>query len=185
MIGAFAPERAFSRLLPRNQALAVPVAGAAGVVLPGCECASAPVAGSLTRRGVAPAAALAFPGQPEMVLARLVASLNSEPAHRPPHLRPARLHRRAPARLPAHGHLRTFLRPALLVRDGESGRATTGGATRTITATTTNTTSATTRARTTAPASPGSSPSPPSRCGSAVVCGVLWRGPRVVGRRPG
>ncbi|WP_367326194.1 permease [Streptomyces sp. HUAS ZL42] len=93
-IGAFVPERVFRRLLPRNQALAVPVAGVAGVVLPGCECASVPVAGSLMRRGVAPAAALAFllsapainpvvlvatsiafPGQPGMVLARLVASL--------------------------------------------------------------------------------------------------------------
>ncbi|OSC58510.1 hypothetical protein B5181_30825 [Streptomyces sp. 4F] len=93
-IGAFVPERVFRRLLPRNQALAVPVAGAAGVVLPGCECASVPVAGSLMRRGVAPAAALAFllsapainpvvlvatsiafPGQPAMVGARLVASL--------------------------------------------------------------------------------------------------------------
>ncbi|GLP65943.1 permease [Streptomyces sp. TUS-ST3] len=92
-IGAFVPERV-TRLLPRNQALAVPVAGAAGVVLPGCECASVPVAGSLMRRGVAPAAALAFllsapainpvvlvatsvafPGQPAMVLGRLVASL--------------------------------------------------------------------------------------------------------------
>jgi uncharacterized membrane protein YraQ (UPF0718 family) len=93
-IGAFVPERVFTRLLPRNPALAVPVAGAAGVVLPGCECASVPVADSLMRRGVAPAAALAFllsapainpvvlvatsvafPGQPEMVLGRLVASL--------------------------------------------------------------------------------------------------------------
>ena len=93
-IGAFVPERVFTKLLPRNPALAVPVAGAAGVVLPGCECASVPVAGSLMRRGVAPAAALAFllsapainpvvlvatsiafPGQPRMVLARLVASL--------------------------------------------------------------------------------------------------------------
>ncbi|MFF4795434.1 permease [Streptomyces sp. NPDC001276] len=93
-IGAFVPERVFSRLLPRSPALAVPVAGAAGVVLPGCECASVPVAGSLMRRGVAPAAALAFllsapainpvvlvatsiafPGQPLMVAARLVASL--------------------------------------------------------------------------------------------------------------
>jgi uncharacterized protein len=93
-IGAFVPERVFSRLLPRNPALAVPVAGAAGVVLPGCECASVPVADSLMRRGVAPAAALAFllsapainpvvlvatsvafPGSPEMVAGRLVASL--------------------------------------------------------------------------------------------------------------
>ncbi|MGW0331650.1 permease [Streptomyces sp. NPDC003011] len=93
-IGAFVPATVFRRLLPRNQALAVPVAGAAGVVLPGCECASVPVAGSLMRRGVAPAAALAFllsapainpvvlvatsvafPGRPEMVLGRLAASL--------------------------------------------------------------------------------------------------------------
>ncbi|MFJ9893918.1 permease [Streptomyces sp. NPDC091280] len=93
-IGAFVPERVFTRLLPRNQALAVPIAGAAGAVLPGCECASVPVASSLMRRGVAPAAALAFllsapainpvvlvatsiafPGQPKMVLGRLVASL--------------------------------------------------------------------------------------------------------------
>lgn len=93
-IGAFVPERVFSRLLPRNPVFAVPVAGAAGAVLPGCECASVPVADSLMRRGVAPAAALAFllsapainpvvlvatsiafPGQPAMVLGRLVASL--------------------------------------------------------------------------------------------------------------
>ncbi|MFE3032405.1 permease [Streptomyces canus] len=93
-IGAFVPARVFSRMLPRSPALAVPVAGVAGAVLPGCECASVPVAGSLMRRGVAPAAALAFllsapainpvvlvatsiafPGQPRMVAARLVASL--------------------------------------------------------------------------------------------------------------
>ncbi|MFC9844073.1 permease [Streptomyces sp. NPDC060223] len=93
-IGAFVPERVFSKLLPSNPALAVPVAGAAGVVLPGCECASVPVAGSLMRRGVTPAAALAFllsapainpvvmvatsiafPANPMMVLARLLASL--------------------------------------------------------------------------------------------------------------
>ncbi|MER6622074.1 permease [Streptomyces sp. NPDC000931] len=93
-ISVFVPERVFTRLLPRSPALAVPVAGAAGVVLPGCECASVPVAGSLMRRGVVPAAALAFllsapainpvvlvatslafPGQPLMVVARLVASL--------------------------------------------------------------------------------------------------------------
>ncbi|MFJ8587498.1 permease [Streptomyces sp. NPDC093595] len=93
-VNAFVPAHVFSRLLPRNPALAVPVAGAAGVVLPGCECASVPVAGSLIRRGVTPAAAfafllsapavnpvvlvstaVAFPGQPQMVAARLVASL--------------------------------------------------------------------------------------------------------------
>ncbi|WP_432076163.1 permease [Streptomyces wuyuanensis] len=93
-ISAFVPERVFTRLLPRSPAVAVPVASAAGVVLPGCECASVPVAGSLMRRGVAPAAALAFllsapainpvvlvatslafPGQPLMVVARFAASL--------------------------------------------------------------------------------------------------------------
>ncbi|WP_432247509.1 permease [Streptomyces sanyensis] len=93
-VATLVPERVFARLLPRGPALAVPVAGAAGVVLPGCECASVPVAGSLMRRGVAPAAALAFllsapainpvvlvatslafPGQPMMVVARFVASL--------------------------------------------------------------------------------------------------------------
>ncbi|MGA6158349.1 permease [Stenotrophomonas sp. NPDC087984] len=93
-ISAFVPAWVFTRVLPRNPALAVPVAGVAGAVLPGCECASVPVAGSLMRRGVTPAAALAFllsapainpivlmatyvafPGNPWMVAARLVASL--------------------------------------------------------------------------------------------------------------
>ncbi|MYW21827.1 hypothetical protein GT039_41225 [Streptomyces sp. SID2955] len=93
-ISAFVPEGVFRRVLPRRPALAVPVAGAAGVVLPGCECASVPVASSLIGRGVPPAAAfafllsapavnpvvltataIAFPGNPAMVLARLLASL--------------------------------------------------------------------------------------------------------------
>ncbi|MEU5245122.1 permease, partial [Streptomyces asoensis] len=50
-IGAFVPDRVLRRLLPRSPALAVPLAGLAGAVLPGCECASVPVAGSLMRRG--------------------------------------------------------------------------------------------------------------------------------------
>ncbi|MDQ0945355.1 permease [Streptomyces sp. V1I1] len=98
-VNAFVPAHAFSRMLPRNPALAVPVASAAGVVLPGCECASVPVAGSLIRRGVTPAAAfafllsapavnpivlastaVAFPGSPEMVAARLIASLATSAA---------------------------------------------------------------------------------------------------------
>ncbi|MFJ4340644.1 permease [Streptomyces sp. NPDC088915] len=93
-INAFVPARVFDRALPRSPALAVPVAGAAGVVLPGCECASIPVANSLIGRGVTPAAAfafllsapavnpvvltttaIAFPGNPSMVVARLLASL--------------------------------------------------------------------------------------------------------------
>ncbi|WP_329549269.1 permease [Streptomyces sp. NBC_01356] len=94
VIAVFVPPSFFARALPSRPALAVPVAGMAGAVLPGCECASVPVAGALVRRGVAPAAALAFllsapainpivltatavafPRNPEMVLARFVASL--------------------------------------------------------------------------------------------------------------
>ena len=93
-ITAFVPPSVFSRILPKNRALAVPVAGTAGLLLPGCECGSVPVAGGLMARGVTPAAAfafllsapainpivlvataVAFPGQPEYVAARLVASL--------------------------------------------------------------------------------------------------------------
>ncbi|MGI5241683.1 permease [Dactylosporangium sp. CA-139066] len=93
-IATLVPERFFARALPSRPALAVPVAGVAGLALPGCECASVPVAGALMRRGVTPAAALAFllaapainpvvlaatavafPGRPMMVAARLVASL--------------------------------------------------------------------------------------------------------------
>ncbi|MEU4691551.1 permease [Actinoplanes sp. NPDC023714] len=94
VIAVFVPSSFWARALPRRPALAVPAASLAGVVLPGCECGSVPVAGSLIRRGVTPAAALAFllaapainpivltatavafPGNPEMVLARAVASL--------------------------------------------------------------------------------------------------------------
>ncbi|MFJ9821599.1 permease [Streptomyces sp. NPDC101151] len=93
-IAVFVPPSFFARALPSRPALAVPVAGLAGAVLPGCECASVPVAGALVRRGVTPAAALAFllsapainpivltatavafPRNPEMVLARFLASL--------------------------------------------------------------------------------------------------------------
>ncbi|MFF5306785.1 permease [Streptomyces sp. NPDC013161] len=93
-INAFVPADLFTKVLPKRAALAVPVAGIAGAVLPGCECASVPVANSLIRRGVTPAAAfafllsapainpivltataVAFPGSPAMVLARLLASL--------------------------------------------------------------------------------------------------------------
>lgn len=93
-ISAFVPASAFTRMLPANRVAAVPVAGLAGAVLPGCECSSVPVARGLIARGVPPAAALtfllsapainpvvlvatavAFPGRPAMVLARFVASL--------------------------------------------------------------------------------------------------------------
>ena len=93
-IAVFVPPSFFARVLPRNPVLAVPVAGVAGVALPGCECGSVPIAGGLVRQGVTPAAALAFllsapainpvvlvstavafPGQPRMVVARFVASV--------------------------------------------------------------------------------------------------------------
>jgi len=92
-ITAFVPPTFWARALPSNRAAAVPVAGACGLVLPGCECASVPVAGSLMARGVTPAAALAFllsapainpivlastyvafPDDPMIVVARLIAS---------------------------------------------------------------------------------------------------------------
>jgi uncharacterized membrane protein YraQ (UPF0718 family) len=93
-IAVFVPPAFFERALPRRSGLAVPVAGLAGGILPGCECGSVPVAASLSLRGVragpavafllsAPAinpvvliaTAVAFPGHPVMVLARFLASL--------------------------------------------------------------------------------------------------------------
>lgn len=92
-IVAFVPPRLWERILPSNAALAVPVAGAAGLALPGCECASVPVSSALMRSGVRSSAALtfllaapainpvvivstlvAFPGQPQFALARFIAS---------------------------------------------------------------------------------------------------------------
>lgn len=93
-IAAFVPARLLRRVLPRNEVAAVGVAGLAGVALPGCECASVPVARRLMQQGVpvpvalafllaAPAVnpvvlvatAVAFPGAPQLVLARFLASL--------------------------------------------------------------------------------------------------------------
>lgn len=94
VISSLLSERVLQKVVPENPVVGVPVAGVAGVGLPGCECAAVPIAGSLIRRGVVPAVALtfllaapainpavlvstavAFPGQPEMVGARFVASL--------------------------------------------------------------------------------------------------------------
>src|SRR5882757_7548987 len=101
IFAVFLPPEFFRRALPSRPALAVPVAGVAGGVLPGCECASVPVAASLMRRGVArgPAVAfllsapainpvvlvatsVAFPGHPIMVLARFVAPADASPWER-------------------------------------------------------------------------------------------------------
>lgn len=94
LIAAVVSPAALARVLPRNRAAAVAVAGGAGMALPGCECGAVPVAGRLIGGGVPAAAALtfllaapainpivlvstatAFPGQPELVLARFAASL--------------------------------------------------------------------------------------------------------------
>ena len=82
-ISAFVPASFFERALPKRPVLAVPVAGLSGAVLPGCECASVPVAGSLVRRGVAPAAALAFllsaPAINPVVIVATVVAFPDEP----------------------------------------------------------------------------------------------------------
>ena len=94
IIAVYVPRSFWARALPKHPALAVPAASVAGIVLPGCECGSVPIAGALIRRGVTPAAALAFllaapavnpivltatavafPSNPEMVVARAGASL--------------------------------------------------------------------------------------------------------------
>ena len=87
------PDR-LARWLPRRTGLAIVAAGVSGAALPGCECGSVPVARRLFGEGAAGAAALtfmlaapavnpvvlvatavAFPGQPAVVVARCVASL--------------------------------------------------------------------------------------------------------------
>src|SRR5215217_4141536 len=93
-ITALVSPAVLERVLPRSTLLAVPSAALAGTALPGCECASVPIAGRLCARGVQPAAAVtfmlaapavnpvvlvatavAFPGQPRMVAARFCGSL--------------------------------------------------------------------------------------------------------------
>jgi uncharacterized protein len=93
-IAALGPSGFLPRLLPDRPMLSVPVAAVAGAALPGCECGSVPIAGRLVARGAPAAAALtfllsapainpvvlvatavAFPGRPEVVAARALASL--------------------------------------------------------------------------------------------------------------
>jgi uncharacterized protein len=92
-IAAFVPSGLLGRRMPARPIAAVPMAGLAGAALPGCECGAVPIAGRLVAGGVPPAAALtfllsapainpivlvstavAFPGRPEVVLARFLAS---------------------------------------------------------------------------------------------------------------
>ena len=93
-IAAFVSAGVLRKVLPRNTAAAVGVAGLAGIALPGCECASVPVARRLMQQGAPPAVAVAFllaapavnpvvlvatavafPAAPQMVLARFLGSL--------------------------------------------------------------------------------------------------------------
>jgi uncharacterized membrane protein YraQ (UPF0718 family) len=93
-ITALVPPGWLARTLPNQPLLAVPAAGLAGVALPGCECGAVPIAGRLTAKGAPPAAAVAFmlaapainpvvlvstavafPGRPQVVVARFAASL--------------------------------------------------------------------------------------------------------------
>lgn len=94
LLTVFAPQALLRAITPKDPVLAVPVIAASGVLLPGCECASVPVSRSLMRRGIPEPAALAFllaapainpvvivstalaySGEPRMVLARFSASL--------------------------------------------------------------------------------------------------------------
>jgi uncharacterized protein len=92
-VAAFVSAERLARLFPKNRVGSVGAASCAGVLLPGCECGSVPIAGRLVAGGMVPAAALAFmvaapainpvvlvstavafPGRPEMVLGRFLAS---------------------------------------------------------------------------------------------------------------
>ena len=94
LIAVFVTAERLSRWLPRRPAAAVLTAAASGAALPGCECGSVPIARRLFGEDAVGAAALtfmlaapainpvvvvstvvAFPGQPQMVFARVGASL--------------------------------------------------------------------------------------------------------------
>ncbi|MEU6585523.1 permease [Nocardia sp. NPDC046763] len=94
VIAAFVSPALLRKVLPRDEIAAIGVAGIAGMALPGCECGVVPVARRLTEQGApgsvalafmlsAPAinpvvliaTAVAFPGEPGMVVARFTGSL--------------------------------------------------------------------------------------------------------------
>jgi uncharacterized membrane protein YraQ (UPF0718 family) len=93
-IAAYVPASFIAKAMPANSKFAIPAAGLAGAAFPGCECGSVPIAGRLTARGATPAAAfafmlaapainpivlvataVAFPGRPDIVAGRFIASL--------------------------------------------------------------------------------------------------------------
>jgi uncharacterized membrane protein YraQ (UPF0718 family) len=92
-LAAWVPPEFIAKAMPKNKTAAVGAATCAGTLLPGCECGSVPISGRLVARGAPPAAALAFmlaapainpivllstavafPGQPEIIVARFLAS---------------------------------------------------------------------------------------------------------------
>ena len=93
LVAAFVTPDRLARWLPRRGGAAILVAGLGGAALPGCECGSVPIArrlfdgasgaAALTFMLSAPAinpvvlvaTSVAFPGEPRMVLARLIGSL--------------------------------------------------------------------------------------------------------------
>ena len=93
LIAGFVTPSLLERFAPKSDVGSVAAATCAGMLLPGCECGSVPISDRLMRGGVVPAAALAFmlaapainpivivstavafPGRPEMVAARFLAS---------------------------------------------------------------------------------------------------------------
>jgi len=95
-IAAFVSAGALRKILPKRALFAVPMAGVAGIALPTCECAAVPVARRLIVQGapssvalafllaapavnpvVLVATAVAFPGEPRMVLARFAGSMGT------------------------------------------------------------------------------------------------------------
>jgi uncharacterized membrane protein YraQ (UPF0718 family) len=93
IVAVLVPVKVWRKSFGHHVAISIPLAAACGALVPGCECTTVPIAGRLTQRGVPfPAAlsfalaspalnpivmlatAVAFAGQPEMVVARFVAS---------------------------------------------------------------------------------------------------------------
>jgi hypothetical protein len=95
LVATFVSAERLARWLPRRTGVAILAAGIGGAALPGCECGSVPIARRLFGNGGATGAAaltfmlaapainpvvliataVAFPGQPQMVVARCAASL--------------------------------------------------------------------------------------------------------------
>lgn len=94
VIAAFVSPTVLRRVLPSNEKAAIGISGLAGMALPGCECGAVPVSRRLMNQGAPTSAALtfllsapainpvvlvstavAFPGEPRMVIARFAGSL--------------------------------------------------------------------------------------------------------------